>query len=288
MATDKSPTTNQSDASRIELPGQFRFGGSMRAAAILTVFLVFTLACMPIQFLLLRVNKKWARTFPYWYHRRVCRLIGIRHEVTGQITRGKPVLIVANHVSWLDIPVLSAVAPVSFVAKSEVGTWPFVSWLAKLQRTVFVNRTRRTETSKVANTIRNRLLSGDALILFAEGTSSDGNRVLPFKSALLSSVFPRAGEDRSEEIVVQTLAVTYTHIHGIPLGRADRNLIGWYGDMEMGGHAWELLSAGPIDVRVQISEPMQLADFSDRKQLAQLTEQEIRGRVVSALRNAAD
>ncbi|MEM8977521.1 MAG: lysophospholipid acyltransferase family protein [Pseudomonadota bacterium] len=283
----KVQSTGASDPDRIELPGQFRFGGSLRATFILLIFLTFTLACMPLQYILLRTSKTWARTFPYWYHRRVCQLIGIRHDISGQVARNKPVLIVANHVSWLDIPVLSAVAPLSFVAKSEVGTWPFVSWLARLQRTVFVNRSRRTEVGKVSDTIRGRLLSGDTLVLFAEGTSSDGNRVLPFKSALLSSVFPRSDEEDAQSIDVQTLAITYTHVHGIPLGRADRNLIGWYGDMEMGGHAWQLLSAGPIDVKIQIGEPIELATFKDRKQLAGVTEESIRHKVVAALRNTA-
>ena len=285
-ASGTSPTKDQGSPDKIELPGQFRFGGPLRATLILVVFLVFTLLCMPIQFVLLRLNQRWARTFPHWYHRRVCRLIGIRHHISGRVSPDKAVLIVANHVSWLDIPVLSAVAPLSFIAKSEVGTWPFVSWLARLQRTVFVNRSRRTEVGKVSNVIRSRLLSGDTLVLFAEGTSSDGNRVLPFKSALLSSAFPRADETEPGEIEVQTLALTYTRVHGIPLGRADRNLIGWYGDMEMGGHAWQLLSAGPIDVNIQIGEPVQLASFSDRKQLANLTEADIRQRVAAALRGA--
>ena len=284
---ENAPLEPKEGPEAIELPGQSRLSGGLRATLILVVFLLFTLACMPIQFGLLRLNRKWARTFPFWYHRQVCRLVGIRHQISGKVSSDKPVLIVANHVSWLDIPVLSAVAPLSFIAKSEVGTWPFVSWLARLQRTVFVNRSRRTEVGKVSSVIRSRLLAGDTLVLFAEGTSSDGNRVLPFKSALLSSVFPRADEIDAGEIEVQTLAITYTHLHGIPLGRAARNLIGWYGDMEMGGHAWQLLSAGPIDVKIQISEPMQLASFSDRKQLASMTEAGIREQVVAALRSAS-
>ncbi len=285
-ASGRTPAQERSSPDVIELPGQSKVGGALRATSILVVFLAFTLLCMPIQFCLLRFHKPWARTFPHWYHRRVCQLIGIRQHISGSIARDKPVLIVSNHVSWLDIPVLSAVAPLSFVAKSEVGTWPFVSWLARLQRTVFVNRSRRTEVGKVSSEIRSRLLSGDTLVLFAEGTSSDGNRVLPFKSALLSSVFPRAEEAERGDLAVQTLALTYTHVHGIPLGRADRNLIGWYGDMEMGGHAWQLLSAGPIDVKIQIGVPVQLASFTDRKQLANLTEADIRQQVAAALRDA--
>ena len=193
---------------------------------------------------------------------------------------GQPVLIVANHVSWLDIPVLSAVAPISFIAKKEVGNWPFVSSLARLQRTVFVDRTRRTAVGQVASEMSKRLDQGDALVLFAEGTSTDGNRVMPFKTALFSAAF---GAD-NKELSVQTLSLNYTRLHGVPLGRADRSLIGWYGDMEMGGHAWALLKAGPLDVRIVISDPVPLSDFSGRKELAEHTEKIIRQEVISGLR----
>ncbi|MDH3582345.1 MAG: 1-acyl-sn-glycerol-3-phosphate acyltransferase, partial [Hyphomicrobiales bacterium] len=141
---------------------------------------------MPVQWALLKLAPNQARRFPHWYHRRVCRLLGIRFKVEGEIAQSRRVLLVSNHVSWLDIPVLSALSPLSFVAKSEVSKWPFVSWLAKLQRTVFIDRTRRADVGTVSSQMRRRLEDGDVLVLFAEGTSTDGNRVLPFKSALLS------------------------------------------------------------------------------------------------------
>ena len=203
-----------------------------------------------------------------------------RTKVEGKVAHDRPVLIVANHVSWLDIPVLSAVAPLSFIAKKEVGTWPVVSSLARLQRTVFVDRTRRTAVGKVASEMRQRLDQGDVLVLFAEGTSTDGNRVMPFKTALFAAAFSEANPD----VCVQTLSLTYTRLHGIPLGRADRNLVGWYGDMEMGDHAWSLLKAGPLDARISIGDPMPLSEFSDRKKLAEHTEKVVRQQVVANLR----
>ena len=290
----------------------------LRATMILAGFMGLTLPLMPVQWVLLKTSPRWARTFPHWYHRRVCRLLGIRIHIDGEVVRNEPVLIVSNHVSWLDIPVLSAVAPVSFVAKSEVSKWPFVSWLAKLQRTVFVDRTRRSDVGRVTNAMADRLAGGDTLILFAEGTSTDGNRVLAFRSALLSPAFgptsqgptsqgptsqgptsqgpasnvatsngPASKPDQQEHArapVVQTLSVVYTHLHGIPLGRSDRNLIGWYGDMGMADHAWGLLQAGPIDVHVTISKPIALSSYQDRKHLAQAAELAVRNGVVRALR----
>lgn len=275
-----SPKTTPTQSDDLNFPGINRVSGPLRAATILTAFAALTAPLMPLQYVLLKMAPKAARKLPFWYHRAVCRLLGIRTRVDGQVARDRPVLIVANHVSWLDIPVLSAVAPLSFIAKKEVGTWPVVSSLARLQRTVFVDRARRTTVGHVASEMRNRLDQGDVLVLFAEGTSTDGNRVLPFKTALFAAAF----SDENPDVCVQTLSLTYTRLHGIPIGRADRNLIGWYGDMEMGDHAWSLLKAGPIDVRISVGAPIPLSEFADRKQLAEHTEKAVRQEVVGHLR----
>jgi 1-acyl-sn-glycerol-3-phosphate acyltransferase len=103
---------------------------SVRAFLVLAAFFAFTFPLMPLQLLFLWTGSRYARTFPHWYHRQVCRIVGIKLHVDGNIARDHGVLLISNHVSWIDITVLSAVAPVSFVAKQEVSTWPFVSWLA--------------------------------------------------------------------------------------------------------------------------------------------------------------
>lgn len=295
-------------------------GSALRAGLVLASFMAFTLPLMPLQALLLRTWPEGARRFPHWYHRQVVRLLGIRLTVDGSVEQGVPVLLVANHTSWLDIPVLSAVAPVSFVSKKDVDSWPFVAWLARLQRSVYVDRNRRTGVGDTATQMASRLASGDTLVLFAEGTSSDGNRVLPFKTSLLAAAKPtvrqpeRAAADPPDRqstpaggltpssdvsaefqsppasgsekaAVVQTLAIVYTHLHGVPLGRADRSQVGWYGDMEMGSHAWDLLRAGPLDVRICIGSPVPLDSFPDRKALARHSEAEIRAEVVRVLRD---
>jgi 1-acyl-sn-glycerol-3-phosphate acyltransferase len=261
--------------------------GSLRASAVLAAFFAFTLPLMPVQALLLRVSPKVARRFPNWYHKHVCRILGITLKVEGAVVEDKPVLLVCNHVSWLDIPVLSALAPVSFVAKLEVGNWPFVSALARLQRSVFVDRTRRHATGDVATEIMGRLKQGDTIVLFAEGTSSDGNRVLPFKTSLFGAVTGQ-GMAATPDVVVQTAAVVYTHLRGVPLTRADRPLIGWYGDMEMTSHAWGVLKSGPITVTIKVSPPVPLSEFKDRKDLALKTERVVRSAVLGILRGRPD
>lgn len=265
--------------------------GSLRASAVLASFFGFTLPLMPIQTLLLKVSPSAARHFPNWYHKNVCRILGITLTIDGAVVEDKPVLLVCNHTSWLDIPVLSALAPVSFVAKLEVGSWPFVSALARLQRSVFVDRTRRQATGDAATEIMGRLKQGDTIVLFAEGTSSDGNRVLPFKTSLFGAVFGQSqgkGDQATPDIVVQTAAVVYTHVRGVPLGRAERPRIGWYGDMEMTSHAWGVLKSGPITVTIKVGPPVPLSEFKDRKDLALKTERAVRSAVLGILRGRPD
>ena len=172
---------------------------------------------------------------------------------------------VANHTSWADIIIFSAVTPLSFVAKAEIARWPFFGTLARLQRTVFVERTRRSATGETRDEIRERLLAGDTLLLFPEGTSHDGNRVLPFKSALLGAAEARLAS--GAHVKVQPVSAAFTGLHGLPMGRENRPLFAWYGDMEMVPHLWEALLAGPLDVVVRFHAPLSL-DRMDRKTLA--------------------
>ncbi len=270
-------------------------GSVWRGGLVLTSFFALTVPLMPLQAVFVRFSPRAARWFPYWYHRQVCRLLGVKLKIDGAVAQDRPVLLISNHTSWLDIPVLSAVAPLSFVAKKEVGTWPFVASLARLQRTVFVDRQRRMDVDQTTTEITRRLDQGDTVVLFAEGTSSDGNRVLPFKTSLFAAAKPPtwrrnstedsvAAPTRDSRAVVQTLSLVYTKLYGIPLSRGERPLVGWFGDMEMQSHAWRLLKAGPLDVEIRISPPVPLDAYTDRKALAHASEDLVRENVVAALR----
>jgi lyso-ornithine lipid O-acyltransferase len=238
----------------------------LRAGAKLSIFLLLTIPLMPIQALLIASGLPIKRYLPFWYHKLVCRLLGIRVHLSGIPIAPGPVLLVSNHISWIDIPVLGSIAPVSFVAKNEVSTWPFISALAKLQRTVFVDRTRRTSVAETRNQILERLNQGERVILFAEGTSSDGNQVLPFKSSLFAAIEPNGTNGNGH--LLQTLAIVYTRVHGLPMNRQQRPAVAWYGDMDMLSHAWGVLKGGPLDVHVRFGEPVDLKKVGDRKALA--------------------
>jgi len=247
----------------------------IRAGLLLAGFFLVTLVVMPVQMLLLALGARWRETVPHHYHRVLCWLLNVRVHVDGEIARNRPALLISNHISWLDIVVISALAPVHFIAKREVADWPFFGLLAKLQRTVFVDRERRTTVKDAAHEIAARLEAGERIVLFAEGTSSDGNQILPFKSALIGAA-ALAAEEEGESADVQTLALAYTRIYGLPMGRVARTHVAWYGDMDMLSHVWGLLRQGPLDVHVRISTPLKLENIRDRKKLAAISEAQVR------------
>ncbi len=250
----------------------------LRAAARLVVYAGWTLLLIPVQMLGLRLGLDLVERLPLRYHRACCRIIGLEVKIRGEMIRERPVLFVANHSSYLDITVLASLVPGSFVAKREVGGWPFFGLLARLQRTVFVDR-RLHQTGVQRDEMQRRLEAGDNLILFPEGTSGDGNRVLPFKSALFAVAGPDAG---NRPLTVQPVSVAYTRLDGMPLGRTLRPLVAWYGDMGLVPHMWTMLGLGRITVVVTFHAPVRLADFPSRKALAKHCQ-----RVVSAGLTAA-
>lgn len=260
--------------------------GRFRASLILVIFFALTPPLMVFQWVLLHLAPQLAVRFPNFYHRNLCHLLGARIVVKGEPVADAPCLIASNHVSWLDISVFSAVKPLSFIAKREVGTWPLFGSLARLQRTIFVDRDRRSATAQFKAQMQERLRDGDTLVLFPEGTSTDGNRVLGFKSALMGAADltyfdPSAGADRA--VPVQPVSIAYTHVHGLPLARHERPVFAWYGDMDLAPHLWEALKRGPFDVSVEFHPPVTIESAGNRKTLALHCENAVRAGVVAAI-----
>jgi 1-acyl-sn-glycerol-3-phosphate acyltransferase len=228
------------------------------------LYITLTLALMPIQAVALLLHLPLSRRLPMWYHRACCRLLGIRLEVFGRRSRARPTLFVANHASYLDIAIYGALIPGSFVAKSEVAKWPLFGLLAKLQNSVFVDRRVRTSHLQ-ASDIGRRLEARDNMILFPEGTSDDGNRVLPFKSALFAVAEMKP---RGKPLVVQPVSLTYSRLDGIPIGRHLRPFFSWYGDMDLISHARQLIGLGRLTATISFHDPVTVEEFGSRKELS--------------------
>jgi lyso-ornithine lipid O-acyltransferase len=252
---------------------------SARRTARLAAYLIWTLSLMPIQWAGLALGCRWVETLPAFYHRRCCRILGFRVCLIGTPTTKRPALFAANHVSYTDVTVLGSLIPGSFIAKAEVAKWPLFGWLAKLQRTVFVDRQIRNAAVQ-RDAISERLLGGDALILFPEGTSGDGNRPLPFKSALFGAAEKKG---KIGAVVVQPVSLAYTRLDGIPIGRFLRPFFSWYGAVGLVPHLWRMIGLGTVEVVVQFHPPTFLADCGSRKALADYCHERIAGGMAGAL-----
>src|SRR5581483_7112528 len=151
-----------------------RAGEMVRLGFVLTVFFATAPVYIAALWTLDKLRLNGRRALTLRYCRMLCRLLRIRVRVAGAPPLHRPTLVLCNHVSWLDIVVISAICPVAFVAKREVASWPLVGVTARLMGTVFVDRARRHATPAVNAAIARRLREGDPVVLFAEGTSSDG------------------------------------------------------------------------------------------------------------------
>ncbi len=257
---------------------------SLRIVFVFAGFLLLTLALLPVQLIALATGHSIMQRLPRWWHRVMCRIIGLRVRINGQLSQDRPLLLVANHVSWKDILVLGSVADVVFIAKSEVRGWPVLGWLARLQRSVFVEREERRKTGTQASEVSSRLLSGEVVVLFAEGTTSDGNRVMPFNSSLFgaaSAALPLAPEGK---VHIQPVSIAYTGIHGMPMGRYHRPVAGWPGDVALGPHLLRVIRDGALDVDVVFSDAIRFDTTTDRKKTARLVEVRVREGLNAALR----
>lgn len=256
----------------------------LRLVSVICAILLITVVLMPVQALSLLLRWPLRRSLPVFYHRILCILIGVRVQVVGAPPPQRPLLIVANHSSWLDITVITSVLSVVFVAKREVARWPLFGQLAKLQRSVFVDRERRHKTGEASSEIADRLLEGDAVVLFAEGTSSDGNRVLPFRTALLGAAQELLATGRAEHVLVQPMALAYVRLQGLPIDRSQRAGVAWYGGIDLIPHLLQIVRGGALDVVVTFGEPAVCDRGTDRKQLARKLEAVVRRDTVTALR----
>jgi 1-acyl-sn-glycerol-3-phosphate acyltransferase len=257
--------------------------GSRVVGLVRTIcYITLTLLLMPVQRLALALNGPLGANLPRRYHGWSCQIFGINIVVRGKPSPTHPTLFVSNHSSYFDIIVLGSLFNCSFIAKADMISWPVVGQLAKLQRSVFVDR-KPANVGQHSEEIARRLKAGDSLVLFAEGTTSDGNRILPFKSSLLS-VAEQAPADMN--LTIQPVSIIATRLDGMPLGRAMRPLYAWYGDMPLAPHAWAALKAGKLTVEVEFHEPFKAGTMT-RKQITARCEAAVERGVVRAITGRA-
>lgn len=195
------------------------------------------------------------------------RALGLRF-----VQRGVPMrtggAFVANHSSWIDIVALQRAAAPYLVSKSEVRSWPLIGFIGRAIGTMFIDR-RPGEAKRQESELFERLARGDRMAIFPEGTSTDGQRVLPFKSALFG-VFLAPG--LGEGVAVQPVTIAYRTQSDLP-----PTLYGWWGEMEFASHLRDVMARSTGgEVALTFHAPLALADFPDRKSLARAADAAVR------------
>lgn len=234
----------------------------------ITLRLILILALMallsPFQFLIIVLRLPGSHILPQLFHKGVLKIIGVRVRVSGPLP-ASGTLIVSNHVSWLDICTIGSVLPVNFVAKADISGWPIFGSLAKLQKTLFINRDRRSDTANQRNAMQDRLLNGSRLVLFPEGTTGDGTIVFPFKSALFAAAELPEGD---KPIPIQPLSLAFAELSGIPMSRRIRIKYAWIGDVSLVDTFLYVLRSYSFTINLTFHEPTNLVAAGGRKKLA--------------------
>jgi 1-acyl-sn-glycerol-3-phosphate acyltransferase len=219
-----------------------------RAAWLLGIAAV----CLPPHLLCRALG--WSSPWNRWFMRWATRACGIRVKVVGQPQR-RDVFFIANHLSWTDALILGGVTGTAFVAQHGIAIWPGLNVLCRLNDTIFVNRSERLRVDEQVAALRAQFAERSMLALFAEGTTSDGRRLLPFKASLLAMLVPPPRRACVQPVVIDC-------------DEAGRDLA-WIG-LETGAqNAWRLLARrGTWRVRLHFLAPFDPADLPDRKALA--------------------
>ena len=238
------------------------------AAARLLAFLLWLIVVIaPYSLALAAGRLGFCRRFACFFWSGVTRIVGLQVVVRGEPSAHRPTLFVANHSSYLDIVVLGSLLEAVFVAKGEIRRWPGFGLIARLGRTLFVER-RARKSLEQRDQMRALLdKQRESLILFPEGTSNDGIHVLPFKSTLFSVA--EWTDETGAGLPVQPVSVAYARLDGMPLSRAWKPFFAWYGDMDLAPHLWFMLGLGRTTVEVTFHDCVRLADFSSRRALSE-------------------
>ena len=254
-----------------------------RAAIKLILCSQVVLAFVVVQWPLLRLWPAAARMYPVWIDRTLLGILGVRVVLDGELAKDSPTLIVSSHSSWIDILSIGSIGPASFVSKQEVRDWPFVGFLATLIRTIFIDRSRRQATGSATEKLAERLIAGDRMVLFPEGTSSDGNRVLPFKSAVIGAVEKAVLGSDIGDMAIQPMAVAFVRQRGLPMSRTDRHFFTWYGDMDFAPHVWGVMMNTPVEIVITVGEPLRHSQYPNRKDMTRQLEVEVRRMLLSSI-----
>ena len=245
-------------------------------------FLCFFLLCLvivpPQTIVLIFTNGPVARVLPYIWFNTVCFIFGIKLKIEGTPHTDSQTLYVSNHLSYLDIPAIASVLKASFVSRGDVANWPLFGYLARMGQTAYVARDR-SAVKKDSGAVNARIDRGESLIIFPEGTSTDGQDVLPFKSSLFSLVIGHANANM--HIQPMTLQVTGVNNGPTPQNQAERDIYAWHRNLDtpLFVHLWLFALSKGAHLNLQFHPAFPAQNYNDRKILAKACHDTVSNRI---------
>ncbi len=252
-------------APKRKVPGYFLIRAIIRIFLLIVVtFILF----FPVLFTYLLKWEWWRALLVRFFYGSMRYICGIRLKVEGDVSKLRPLMLVANHSSYLDIFVLGGLVPLSFTPKKEIRSWPIIGFCCVLADCIFIER-KAADMQRVQAEMAKRLSTGKVIGLFPEGTTGDGYNLKKFKSGFLSLA-------ENFDLPLQPVSIAYTHIGNTPLNAENRSLVAWIDDATLVGHLMRLMSFSCIRVTVTVHDVEKMSDFADRKELAAKAEEVIR------------
>jgi len=253
--------------------------GHLTAGFKVFIFLILCLITIPLQAFgaFIFRNSSLFYIVPTFFYRSICLIFNIKVAVKGEQASGH-VIYVGNHLSYIDIAVIGANLKATFISKADVKNWPILGLLATLGKTVFIERSRNA-AAKCIQDIKATMESGRNLVLFPEGTSTNGMDVLPFKSTIFDLFLD---QELKEKLSVQPFTLTLQSINGhAALTAKDHDIYAWHGDMEFFPHLWQLAHSREAQILLTFHPPYTASNFNDRKEFARVCHED----VVNGLKN---
>ena len=248
-----------------------------RLIAFLKLFLIIfaILILSPIQYFFVLFNFKYRLFIPLLFHRLLLKILGIKVKIIGKNSNFRPLILIGNHTSYVDIIILGSIMPICFIAKEEIKKWFLFGFLAKMQNTIFINR-KNYKTQESLNGISSQLSSNSAVVIFPEGTTNTGKKILSFKSSLFNLF------ENNNTLRLQNFSLCYTHVNNMPIDNRIRPQISWYGNMNIVSHLANILKLSCINVTL-VFHPIIPTKGMNRKDLSTYANKEVKEGINLAL-----
>ena len=234
--------------------------GAVRLAAFLLASVVTIIVQTTILSVLRLRGKRIALAYPKSFHYQCCKMVGLNVIVEGEPLHGDHIVYMGNHVSYFDVQAMGSLVKGTFIAKKDIESWPFFGLMGKMGQTIYMSR-NPADAARESQMLDERLKAPSPVIIFPEGTSSNGSSVLPFKSSLFELFL-------NKNITIQPFTISIMSVNGkTPVTTEMRDHYAWHGDMDLVPHLWNFVKSKGATIKITFQNPIATHSFKDRKLL---------------------